>query len=596
MFNLNLYNLKKNDIYVIYILLGEGMDDLITKVRKSVDIVDIIGERIPLVAKGKNYFGVCPFHDDTNPSMSVSREKQIYTCFSCHASGNVFNFIMDYDHVSFKEALSFLATKAGIDVKGIKVNKKVNKFDKLYEAYNFASKYYQNNLKSTIGKQAIEYLKTRKIDSELIKKFEIGLSLSKKDDLTQLLLKKNYTIEELNNIGLTNENYDIYNNRIMFPLEDIEGHIVGFSGRIYKDSDDSKYINTKESVIFKKGLTVYNYHRALNEARIKRQIIVMEGFMDVIRASTIGINNVVALMGTAMTNEQLNIIKRISNNIVLCLDGDAAGKKAALSIGEHFFNENIEVKVITLPDNLDPDEYILSHNKESFESLIDNAKNYSDYKLDSLKSNINFKSDLELSKYIDQVIREISKLDDDIRSEIILKNLAKTHNLSYNTLEKRFKTYKSNSNRDTKPILATSPKPRINKYNKAIYSIIYYMLHDPNIVERIASEKIIYPNDTSKILINEIIYYYEQNGVLEIADFYTYLSGKDELLSLLNIVLGIKVKESVNEKEMDEYIKVVKEYSKKEEIARLKKKLDSIDDPLEQAKIAEAIKKIRVGE
>ncbi|MBQ3468844.1 MAG: DNA primase [Bacilli bacterium] len=571
-------------------------DNLITKVRKSVDIVDIIGERIPLVARGKNYFGVCPFHDDTNPSMSVSREKQIYTCFSCHASGNVFNFIMDYDHVDFKTALKFLADKAGIDAGNIKLTKKVQKNDHLYEAYRLANIYYQNNLKSVAGKKALDYLKERKIDNSLIKKFGIGLSLNKKDDLTKLLLKKKYDLDDLNRIGLSNVDYDMYQDRIMFPLEDIEGNIVGFSGRIYRDSDESKYINTKESSIFKKGLTIYNYQRALEEVRKSKQVIIMEGFMDVIRASSIGVNNAVALMGTAMTNDQLDIIRRMSNNIVLCLDGDSAGKKAALAIGEHFQKKGIEVKVVTIPSDLDPDEFIIKNGEAKFKELVSKAINYSDYKIAALKENINFDSDLELSKYIDQVIKEAVRIDDDIRVELILKNLAKTYNLSYNTLEKRFRDYEKTEKKEQVTIKKPQEIKKITKYDKALYSIIYYMLRDDKVIESMKEKKIIYPNETAKILVNEIIYYYEKYGELEIADFYTYLDGKEELIVLLNEILQLNLPDKIKEEDLAEYIKVVKDYSKNQAIKRLKEKLEKEEDPLEQAKIAEEIKKIKLGE
>jgi len=283
-------------------------NDLANTIRSKVDIVDIIGERIPLIAKGKNFFCVCPFHDDSNPSMSVSREKQIYTCFSCHATGNVFTFLMNYEHIDFREALKYLGDKVGIATNGIKLTKKPTKYDKLYEAYTFALKYYQNNLNSSVGKTAKKYLLARKIDESLVKEFEIGLSLEKRDDLTKLLESKSYDLVTLNKIGLSSDNNDIYNDRIMFPLYDVSGKVVGFSGRIYKDNNQNKYLNTKETVIFKKGELLYHYHIAKEECRIKKSVIIMEGFMDVIRASSIGIKNTVALMGTALTKEQINFI------------------------------------------------------------------------------------------------------------------------------------------------------------------------------------------------------------------------------------------------------------------------------------------------
>ena len=291
-------------------------NDLANEIRRKTDIVDIIGERIPLVARGKNFFGVCPFHDDSNPSMCVSREKQIYTCFSCHATGNVFTFLMNYEHIDFKETLRYLGEKVGVNVSGIQIKQKSNKFDKLYDAYKFSVKYFQNNLSSSYGKLAKNYLASRGITDEIIKEFEIGLSLEMRDDLTKLLLKKDYELSTLNRIGLSSDDHDIYNDRIMFPLYDVSGNVVGFSGRIYKDNGQNKYLNTKETDIFKKGEMLYHYHIAREECRLKKSVIVMEGFMDVIRASTIGIKNTVALMGTALTKEQIALLKRLSNNII----------------------------------------------------------------------------------------------------------------------------------------------------------------------------------------------------------------------------------------------------------------------------------------
>ena len=296
----------------------------ILSIQRKANIVDIIRDYVPLTQRGKNYFGICPFHDDHNPSMSISPEKQIYTCFVCGSSGNVFNFVKDYEKISFVDAVLLLANKAGVNLnikKESKLIKHDDKLDKYYKIYSLTSKYYQNNIKSVYGKNAIEYLHKRSINDDIIKEFEIGLSLSD-NGLNKLLTKKGYTLEDLSEIGLCdskdNFNYDIFRNRIMFPLWNTDGLIVGFSGRIYNGEDISKYVNSKESVIFKKGQLLFNYHRAINYSRDEKQIIVVEGFMDVIRLYSIGVKNVVATMGTAITKEHANLIKRLSKNVVLC--------------------------------------------------------------------------------------------------------------------------------------------------------------------------------------------------------------------------------------------------------------------------------------
>ena len=567
-------------------------------IRSKTDIVDIIGERIPLVKRGKNFFGVCPFHDDTNPSMSVSREKQIFTCFTCHHTGNVFTFLMDYDKMSFNEALKYLGDRVGVDTKGVSVKTKDNKYSKFYEIYDFSVKYYQNNLLSSFGSKARSYLENRGIDKDTIKKFSIGLSLPNNNDLTELLVKKNYNVEDLNKIGLSNNNYDIYKDRIMFPLFDIGGKVVGFSGRIYDSRDESKYINTKETPIFVKGEQLYNYHIAKEEVRNKKYLIIMEGFMDVIRASTIGLDNTIALMGTALTKEQMKLIKRLSNNIILCLDGDKPGQNASYKIGEEFLKEGIEVKVVSLPNNDDPDSFILKEGKDRFLSYIENAVNYNDFKINAMRENVNFNSDIEKANYINKVIEEISDIDDEIRIEIILKKLAKEFDLEYNTLGKRFQELKKKSDIQVKKEVKIEPTPttRKNKYNQAIEQVIYFMLTNEWVISEVERERLLLPDETFRILVQEIIYYYKSYGSISIADFYTYMQEKKELLPKLNSILNGGYNEEVDKDTLFLYFGVIREYSKEKQIKRLQEKMASEVDPLEQARLADEIRKLRIGE
>ena len=569
--------------------------DLANEIRSKVDIVDIIGERIPLIAKGKNFFGVCPFHDDTNPSMSVSREKQIYTCFSCHATGNVFTFFFFFEHIDFKEALKYLGDKVGIDTGSIKVTKKSTKYDKLYDAYRLSLKYYQNNLNSTAGKLAKKYLLNRKIDESIIKEFEIGLSLDSKDDLTKLLLGKDYDLTTLNKIGLTADNHDVYNERIMFPLYDISGRVVGFSGRIYKDNGSNKYVNTKETEIFKKGEMLYHYHIAKDECRLSKSVIVMEGFMDVIRASSIGIKNTVALMGTALTKEQINLLKRLSNNIILCLDGDDPGVHAALSNGEILLNNGIEVKVVEIPDNDDPDSFILKHGKERFQGLINNALNYSDFKLKKLRDKVDFRSDEEKANYINKVIEETAKLSDPIRREVVLKRLAKEFDIGYNTLEMRMNSLLKNT--DKKEVkIPTKEVTKKDKYTKAFEQILYFMLNNDWVITEVEEGKLIFPTNVMRKTCSEIIYYYKKYGSINVADFYTSIQDKEDIMLLVNSILAEEYNETTNGKELLEYFQVAREFATKEEIKRLTGLMKKEVDPLEQAKIAEKIRKLKLGD
>ena len=572
--------------------------DIINEVRRKNDIVDVIGEKIPLEKRGKNYFGVCPFHDDTNPSMSVSREKQIYTCFSCHATGNVFTFLMNYEHKEFNQVLSDLANRVGITLSGFKTKKISTKYDEWYKIYDLANKYYQNNLLSKEGEGAREYLKNRSIDDLTVKEFEIGYSLKERDDLTKLLTMKGHSIDLLNKIGLSNEDHDIYNSRLMFPLHDLNGKVIGFSGRIITSGKQNKYLNTKETELFKKGKLLYHYHIAKEEARVKKSVIIMEGFMDIIRASTVGIKNTVATMGTALTKDHIKEIKRLSNNIILCFDGDDPGVKATLASGELFKSEGIEVKVITLPGEDDPDTYILKNGKDAFQGLIDNAIYYSDFKIKNLSRNRNFASSEEKANYIHDVLEEASKINDTIRTEIILKDLAKKFEIGYNTLEKSFQELVNN--KEIKKEVVTTPRKvqpkKKDKYQKASLNIIYYMLNKQDIIDMVEAEHLVFPTEALRALESEIVYFYHKYGFINEADFYTYLTPKGELLNLLNEVLEMDLKTALTKEELYDYFKVIREFNFKKTINNLEEKIKNETDPVMQVKYAEEIRKLRIGE
>ena len=570
-------------------------NELANEIRSKCDIVDIIGERIPLVARGKNFFGVCPFHDDSNPSMCVSREKQIYTCFSCHATGNVFTFLMNYEHMDFRETLRYLGEKVGVDVSSIHIAKKNTKFDPFYDAYSFSLKYFQNNLLSKAGVNARNYLAKRNIDDSVIKEFEIGLSLDTSDDLTKLLTSKKYDLASLNQIGLSSDARDVYIDRIMFPLYDLTGRVVGFSGRIYKDNGLNKYLNTKETPIFKKGQLLYHYHIAKEECRLKKSVIVMEGFMDVIRASTIGVRNTVALMGTALTHEQLQLLKRLSNNIILCLDGDDPGVHATLSIGDMLLEEGLEPKVLVLPNPDDPDSFILNQGKDKFLGLLDSAVTFNDFKLRKLKESVDFRSEEETAKYINQVLVEAAKVQDPIRVEIMLKKLAKEFDLSYNTLEMRFREIEKPKPKTPK-VVVTYQKKKKTKYEKAMEQILYFMLNNDWVISQFEKERFIFPNEESRLLASEIVYYYITYGNINIPDFYTYVQDKEEVVNFLNDILASNYRESTTKDDLFEYFGVIREYSRTQEIKRLTKSLQKEVDPIEQAKIAEKIRKLRIGD
>ena len=582
---------KKNRILIYR---GDFMNVLsqekISEIRNSINIVDVISSYIPLTPKGKNYFGVCPFHDDTNPSMSVSPSRQIYKCFSCGATGTVFKFIMDYENISFMEAVKKVADLGGIVVNIGKVHKKQT-HPELHQIYDLSLKFYINNLNTAAGKEAREYLNNRNINEEVIKEFQIGLAL-KKDMLSKILTQKFKPTEVLKS-GLIGKNdygyYDLFYDRIMFPLYDLDGNPVAYSGRIYNRQDNSKYFNTRETEIFKKGELIYNYHRARDEARRKNQVIVMEGFMDVIRAYTIDVKNVIATMGTAVTDVQANLIKRMAKEIILCFDGDEAGAKATMACSNELLKIGVTPKIIRLENNLDPDEYIQKHGKEAFRKKIDNPISVMDFKLSYLKNGKDLNSSVDQAKYINELIVELNKIDDDILKDLTIKKVSTEMNvdesLIRNHLEKK----------EVKPIRQSEPPSVTTKYEKAESGLIYYMLKSPEVITMYNNKVTYIPTKEYRQLAREISAFYKNFGFINEASFIDYIECDSELMETIGKINKNNTKETYTLEEIEDYINVIKDYNVKEEIKRLTNRMKNLTDPLDKAKIAEEIVGLKKG-
>ena len=447
----------------------------INKIRKSVNIVDVIGNYVNLESKGKNYFGVCPFHDDHSPSMSVSPDKQIFTCFVCGTSGNVFNFLQDYKNISFLEAVKEVANFAGISV-NLKTEKPLV-HEKEYKLLDTVNKYYINNLKTEKGTLAREYLLKRGIDENIIQEFEIGVALKDGEALSKFLVGKSYSEKMLIDLGISNKNdhlYDVFRNRITFPIHNANGNVIAFSARIYNGESDSKYINSKESIIFKKGETLFNYHRVIKEVKKFKYLLLVEGQMDAIRVYSSGIKSVVATMGTALTKEQVMLIRRLNVPVKLLMDNDAAGERATVSNGEILINNNVNVEVVRLSGAKDPDEYILNFGIDKFKDVINNSVTYFNYKLKYYKQNKNLNNADELTSYVNQVIEELNKSNDEILIDVTLNQISKDYNIDKNILKSKIKTKEIN-----KPIVILKrPTVKKKKYIKICEEVIYYMLTD----------------------------------------------------------------------------------------------------------------------
>ena len=569
----------------------------ILDLQRKINISDVIRDYVPLVQRGKNYFGICPFHDDHNPSMSVSNEKQMYKCFVCGAAGNVFNFVQNYEKISYYEAVKKVADKSGIIVDiDINAKKSDDKFSEEYEIYDLSNKFYQNNLNTTLGKIARKYLKERNIDEDIIKHFQIGLSLND-NNLTKLLLNKGYSDDLLVRSGISirkeNNVFDIYKNRIMFPLWDKNGKTIGFSGRIYEGNDESKYVNTMETDIFKKGYLLYNYDNAREEVLKKDEIVIVEGFMDVIRLYTIGIKNVVASMGTAITKEQVSLIRKLTKNVILMFDGDKAGEKATKSFIEISKGIDFNIKIVRLEEDLDPDDYILKKGKDKMIEHLSHPKTLFDYKIIDMKKNLDLDDASNVSRFISEISTELSKITDDIVFDLELNKISKLTGVRVDLIKSKINR-KENINKTFKKVNKIVKKE--SKYKKASNIILYNMIRHDDIILYYYDNLSYLPDEIDRKLASEIVLFYKKYNSFNLLDFITYLEDNNELIKRVTEIDDLKLSNEITLKEMDEYINVIKEYSEKEKIQELNEKLKNETNEVVRRELAKKIFEIRIKE
>lgn len=575
--------------------MAQLSNEEINAIQKSTDIVDIVGSYIDLEKKGKNFFGVCPFHDDHTPSLSVSREKGIYSCFTCHSTGNVFKFIQDYENVSFLEAVKIVADKVGIT---LNVDfKNTSKYESMYEAYDLAIKYYQNNLKSKAGHKAHEYLNNRGLSDEIIDEFEIGYASSDPDTLSKLLLAKEYDEEAMINSGLINRGkglYDLFRDRVTFPIHNPSGRPVAFSARIYEKKDgEAKYINTKETPIFKKGEILFNYHRARNEARKLKRIVLVEGQMDAIRVYASGVKNVVATMGTALTDMHVKLLSRLNVEIVLCFDNDAAGEKATLAAGELLQKSGINPTVVRLSGEKDPDEYILTHGVDSYIDLLNHGMSFFDFKRKVLGRNKDFSKAEDVTEYIRSVLDELNKNGDEILVEATINNLSEEFNISKSTLLKQYNSLEKPVRVVVKPKVKKEESIRKLKYEDSLYErLVYYMICDTKYIKLYEQELSYLPSDKYYTIASDILAFYIKYNYINMADFITEERDSEYLEDIIKII-DSNVELELVDNDYVGIIEKIKELSKEDEVDEKLENMNKATDINEQLSLLDKMINIK---
>jgi len=419
------------------------IDDLITRA----DIVEVINSRVPLIRKGKNFSACCPFHNEKTASFFVNENDQYYHCFGCHASGNAIGFLMDYEHLSYVEAIESLAADQHLDIlyeQGTFINKHQEDKQPYYDILKEASEIFQTQLKNS--ERAVNYLKQRGLTGEIAKKFKIGYAPDGWKFLTNALGTTNENFKSLTKVGLivTNDDntYDRFRDRIIFPITDQRGRIIGFGGRIL-DQGEPKYLNSPENTVFHKGLELYGLYETKQALRNIERILVVEGYMDVVALAQNGIHYAVASLGTATTTEQIQKTFRATHEIIYCYDGDNAGKKAAWRALENTLSvirDGMVAKFLFLPDKEDPDTMIRKEGKEAFENRIINASTLSDFLFERLKNECDVSTNEGKAQLASKANILIKKMHNSIFKDLLIEELSSIVGLSQQHLESKIES------------------------------------------------------------------------------------------------------------------------------------------------------------
>ncbi len=541
-------------------------DEVLNEIRDRADIVDVISGYVDLKKSGSNYTGLCPFHGEKTPSFSVSEQKKIFHCFGCGVGGDQITFIMKRENLGFREAVKFLADKYNVELQqNSNVNKElVEKKKRAYSANKETAKFYFNNLRKT--QRAYRYLANRGLDSKTITKFAIGYAEDSWDSLYKHLKSLNFNdseLEEFNLITKTkNGNYiDRFRNRIMFPIIDYKSRVIGFGGRVLDDSLP-KYLNTRDTIVFNKGKNLYNLNLISKESD-RKKIILVEGYLDVISLYQSGINYSVASLGTALTEDQAELIKRYGEEVYICYDGDNAGFKAASRAIDVLITKNISPKIVNLRDGLDPDDYIKKYGKFNFEVELKEGYNYLDYKILKVKENFNLDTSEGLSGFTSEAAKILSRVKNPIEQDVYIDKVARQYGVSKDAISSyvsillnnnRFKLKETNINREV-PIQKDSKF--IEARQKAEMQIIRYAIESESNFEFILNR--IKPHEfksmNCRIIFEELNYCFENHEDVDIINSLEEKKLIDDLF--MNKLKSVKIDIVNSERVIEELISTI---------------------------------------
>ena len=539
-------------------------EEIIEEVRLGNDIVELINAYTPLKQRGSSYVGICPFHKENTPSFSVSPDKQLYHCFGCGASGTVFNFIMDMENYNFLEALEFLANRINYDLPTNDFSSQQEQEEKntLYEIHKIVARKFYDNLFSSEGTLAIDYLKNRQINTNSSRRFGIGYSLLKNDDVYIFLKQKGYSDEIILKSGLVIQGnngsfFDRFSGRLMFPIIDSFGRIIGFGGRDLLNRDKAKYLNSPDTLIFNKSFNLYNINIAKNNKR--RELIIAEGYLDVISIYQAGVHNVVASLGTAFNQNHIKLLKKYADKVILMFDNDEAGIKATLKAIPLLVQNGISVRVAVLEGAKDPDEYIKKFGAESFISLLNSAKSYIYFQIKQKLKEYNIDNSMDKIEFTKDISKIIASLKSPVERDVFVKETSNITGIEKEAILQEVSLLIDNN--DFEHINYKRQEPKNSRIEKAREFIINIIASDRHIYTKlepyINKEEFVEPIYIR--LLDMIISHYEQNNPICLADLILKFDEKDQkqISSLFMLKLDFSDINRI-EKLINDQIKIIK--------------------------------------
>ncbi|TGD23095.1 DNA primase [Companilactobacillus suantsaicola] len=559
--------------------------EFIDEVTAKTNIVDVISKYVQLKKSGKNLFGLCPFHEERTPSFSVAEDKQIFHCFSCGRGGNVFKFIMEIESKSFPEAVIEVAQMGNIPVPDqYQATDQYQNSDSrvLLQMYADAAKLYSHILlKTENGSQALKYLNNRDLNQDLIETFNIGYAPSNNDLLLQFFKGRNISEDVLKRSGLFAENqagelFDRFRDRIMIPITDESGNIIAFSGRVLdKNASTAKYLNSPETPIFNKGKTLFNLNNAKKEIREKSNVILFEGFMDVISAYKAGVTNGVASMGTSLTDDQLYTLSRLTNQINVCYDGDDPGVEATYRALTQLNDDRFNYGVISIPDKMDPDEYIRSAGDEKFQNLTNNGvQTPISFILNYFKRNYNLNNEHDQLEFLNQSLREIVKLQSPVEIDMYVSRVADEMNVSKEAINKELDTLRrqiaikepANNYKDVQQkaleTVTSSVKQKYDRIEKSERFLLYWAINFPEVRINLKGDGFKFVHQSYQRIFDSLLSYSENDDAeseINISDFMNVLDNDDK--NLLADLEMMNMPEEYNDQEIEDYVNNIKNSS-----------------------------------